>query len=82
MPEYVKKPMDRLQHLRPKIPQYAPHHWRIPRYGKILQMAPYPDNSELLDNKSINIIQYIVGTMLYYDRSVDPMKPRVINKIL
>ena len=35
-----------------------------PATGKILQIAPDPNDSELLDKKSTKIIQYIVGTML------------------
>ena len=43
-------------------------------------MAPYPDDSDILDKKSTKIIQYIVGNMLYYDRSVDPTMLRAINE--
>ena len=56
MPEYVKKALDRLQHPKPKIPQYVPHLWRVPTYGIRLQMAPDPDNRELLDKKATKII--------------------------
>ena len=82
MPEYVKKALDRLQHPKPKRPQYAPHFWTVPAYGKILQIVPDPDYSNLLDKKATNIIQSIVGTMLYYGRSVDPTMSRAINEIL
>ena len=82
MPEYVKKALDRLQHLKPKISQYTPHNWTVPDYGKILHMAPYPDEINLIDKKGTNRIQYILGTMLYYDRSVDPTMLRAINEIL
>ena len=81
MPEYVKKVLDRLKHPKPKRPQYAPHCWTVPAYGKRLQMAPDPDDSDLLDKKATKIIQYIVGTMLYYARSVDPTILRAINEI-
>ena len=56
----------------PKRPQYASHHWTVPAHGKRLQMAPDPDESNLLDNKGTKRIKYIVGTILYYDQSVDP----------
>ena len=72
MPKYVKKALDRLQHPKPKISQYDPHRWTVPTYGKRLQMAPYPDNSEILDYKATNKIKSIVGNMIYYDLSVDP----------
>ena len=45
-------------------------------------MAPDPDESNLLDKKDTRRIQSIVGTMLYYARSVDPTMLRVINEIL
>ena len=81
MSDYVRKAMDRLQHLNPKRPQYAPHQWSVPAYGKRLQMAPDPDESDLLKKKSTKRIQSIVGTMIYYARSVDPTMLRAINEI-
>ena len=45
-------------------------------------MAPDPDESDLLDKKVTNIIQYIVGTMIYYSRPVDPTMLQAINEIL
>ena len=82
MPDYVRKYLDRLQHPRPKRPQYAPHLWSVPAYVKRLQMEPDPDKSDLLDKIYTKRIQSIVGTMLYYARSVDPMMLRAINEIL
>ena len=66
MPEYVEKALDRLQRPKPKRPQYAPHIWTVPSYGKIPQMALDPDEIYLVDKKGNKRIQYIVGTMLYY----------------
>ena len=51
MPDYVRKALDRLQHPKPKTPQYAPHRWSVPAYGKRLQMATYPDERDLLDKE-------------------------------
>ena len=82
MLEYARKSLDRLQHPNPERPQYAPHRWSVPAYGKRLQMAPYPDEKNILDKKSTNRIQSIVGTMLYYARSVDPTMLQAINGIL
>ena len=81
MSEHLKKELDIIQHTRPKVPQYAPHLWTVPSYGKRLQMAPDPDNSKLLDKKFTTRIQYIVGIMLYYAWSVDPTMLRAINEI-
>ena len=81
MPEYVEKALDILQHINPKRPQYAPHHWTVPDYVKILHMAPDPGYSDLLEKIVTKIIQSIVGTMLYYARSVYPMMLIAINQI-
>ena len=81
MPDYVSKVLNRLQHPKPKRPQYAPHFWSVPAYGKRLQMAPDPDKRNIFDKKATKRIQSIVGTMFYYARSVNPMMLRVINEI-
>ena len=81
IPEHVKKALDRLQHPRPNRPQYDPHRWTVPSYGKRLQMAPYLDDSELLENKSTKRIQSVVGTMIYYSRSSDPTILQANNEI-
>ena len=52
MPEYVKKALDEIKHPKPKIPSYAPHFWSVPAYGRRLQMAPDPDESNLLEKKT------------------------------
>ena len=82
MTDYVRKALDRLQHPKRKRPQYAPHLWTFPAYVKRLQMAPDIDKSNLLDKRSTNIIQSIVGTVLYYSRSVFPTMLQAINEIL
>ena len=43
MPECVEKALNRIQHHNPKIPQYVPHMWKVPAYGKRLHMASDPD---------------------------------------
>ena len=45
-------------------------------------MVPNPDESDLIDRKATTIIQYIVGTMLYYAQLVDPNMLRAIDEIL
>ena len=82
MPDYVRKALDSLQHPKRKIPQYAPHCWSVPDYGKRLQIAPYLDESGILDKKATKRIQSIVGTMIYYAQSVDPTILWSINEIL
>ena len=45
-------------------------------------MEPYPDESDLLEKNPTKRIHSIVGTMLYYARSLDPTMLRAINEIL
>ena len=66
MSDYVRKALERLQYPKPKIPHYAPHRWSVPAYGKRLQIAPDPDESDILDKNSTKRINSIVGTMFYY----------------
>ena len=82
MPDYVRKALDRIQHPKPKRHQYAPHAWSVPAYGKRLQMAIDPDKRDILDKNSTKRIQSIVGTMLYYERSLYPKILRAIKEIL
>ena len=82
MPDYVRKTLDRLQYTKPKRPQYEPHRWSVPAYGKIPQMAPDSDESNILDKEATKRTQYIVGTMIYYARSLDPTMLREISEIL
>ena len=76
-----EKFLDRLQHTKPKRPQYAPHRWIVPAYGKRLHTEPYPDERDLFDKKATKRIQFIVSTMLYYARSVGPKILQAINEI-
>ena len=59
----MEKALDGPQHYKPKRPQYDPHLWTVPDYEKRLQMAPYHDEGNLIDNKGTNIIQFIVFTI-------------------
>ena len=81
MPEYVEKLLNKLQHPKPKRTQYASHLWTLPAYGKRFQMAPESDESNLFDKKITKGIQSVVGTLLYYSRSVDPIMLQAINEI-
>ena len=81
MPDYVTKKLNQYQHQTPKKPQYAPHQWTKPAYGKTTQYAPEPDRSELLDSKGQRYIQSIVGTFLYYARAIDPTILPALNEI-
>ena len=81
MPDYVTKKLNQYQHPHPNKPQYAPHQWTRPAYGKATQYAPEPDKTELLDSKGQRLIQSIVGTFLYYGRAIDPTILPALNEI-
>ena len=81
-PGYVMKAMDRLQHPKTQRHQYAPHRLSVPAYGKRLQMAPDPDNIDLIDKKATKRMNSIVETMIFYARSVDPLMMPEIDEIL
>ena len=49
MLDNVRIELDKLQYSKPKNPQYYPHLWSVPAYGKRLQMAPDPYESDILD---------------------------------
>ena len=72
MPNYLQTALHKFQHLAPKRPQHAPHSWGKPTYGAHVQYAPDDDYSPLLPAKTINLVQQIVGTLLYYSIAVNP----------
>ena len=72
MPTYIKEALHKFQHPAPSRPQDAPHAWNQPVYGAAVQYADLPDDSPLLPPKSINLVQQIIGTLIYYAIAVDP----------
>jgi hypothetical protein len=72
VPGYVTAMLHKCQHFPSKRPQYAPHTWTEPAYGQRIQYAPPPDESAAASAADITRSQGIVGTLLYYARSVDP----------
>ena len=71
MKHLVIKTLQRLQHIFPSKPQYAPHSWTVPNYVINRQYAKPPDTSPLLDKSGMKRVQSIVGSFLYYGRAID-----------
>ena len=71
MPGYVHKQLHRYQHPKPLRPQFAPHHWSLPSYGKQPQLVLI-DKSKSLNKIQTRLVQSISGAFLYYGRAVDP----------
>jgi hypothetical protein len=71
MPNYVTKLLARFDHPVPTRPQHSPHAAPPRRFGTDAQ-APVPhDDLPVLPLARIRRIQQIIGTILYYARTVD-----------
>ena len=68
---YVKKALQRFEHLPPARLQHAPSAWTAPKYGEKVQYAAKEDDSPPLDKKEVKRLQEIIGTLLFYARAVD-----------
>ena len=71
MPTYIQEALQKFQRPAPSRPKDTPHTWNQPVYGAAVQYADQPNDSPLLPPKSINIVQQIIGTLLYYAIAVD-----------
>ena len=78
---FVIKTLQRLQHIFPSKPQYAPHSWTVPNFGINRQYAKPPDTSPLLYKSGIKRIQSIVGSFLYYGRDIDNTSLVALNEL-
>ena len=81
MPKYLQTALLKFQHPTPKRPQHAPHSWAKPTYGAHVQYAQDDGSSPLLPAKTINLVQQIVGTLLYYSIAVDPTMLTALGSI-
>jgi hypothetical protein len=71
MPGYIKKALARFKHTAPKKQQHSPFRCAPKKYGAAAQEPLPHDDSPKTDKKGIKRIQQLVGTILYYARSVD-----------
>ena len=73
MPGYVPNALNRLQHTPKLSPQYSPHHQTGFKYFTpgTLQYSTSPDETPTLYKQDTNFVKYIVGSFLYYGRSLD-----------
>ena len=67
--------------MAPKRSQHAPHSWAKPTYVAHVQYAPDDNSYPLLPSKTINLVQKIVGTLLYYSIAVDPTMLTALGSI-
>jgi len=71
MPEYVGRALARFNHPIPDQPQHQPHQHATPMYGATVQYAKPEDTSQRLSPSKKNYIQKVIGTFLYYGRTID-----------
>ena len=81
MPDYIKKLLTKLNHKCKKFPQYAPHKWTQPAYGKRRQYATEDDNLPVLGKQKTKYVQSVVGSLLYYARAIDLTMLPALNEI-
>ena len=64
MPEYIKQALQKIQHTLPTTPEYAPHAYVAPTYGRQVQYEELVDTSDLFPPTETNLIQKFVGKFL------------------
>ena len=71
MYRYILDFRNKFQHMQPKKPQYSPHKHLPIDYGATQQLLQPTDTSPLLNEKGINMIQGILGDLMYVGRAVN-----------
>jgi hypothetical protein len=71
MPKYIPDALHKFQHPPPARPQDSPHPCNAPQYGIKVQKPEPIDMSLPTSAKDKKYIKQVVGTLLYYARSVD-----------
>jgi hypothetical protein len=79
MPGYIKTSLHKYQHAATARPEHAPHTWHPPIYGAKTQFVEDKTISPALSDKDVNELQQLTGTLLHYDRAVDPTLIMPIN---
>ena len=72
MIKYLQADLHKFQHPAPKRPHHSPNSWDKRTYGMHVQYSPDDDASLLIPAKTINLVQKIVGTLLYFSIAVEP----------
>ena len=73
MPGYVANALNRLQLTPKESPKYSPHHQTGFKYFTPVtqQYATAPDEKPTFSKQDTTFVQYIVGLLLYYGRSLE-----------
>ena len=81
MPGYIEKKLSKYNHPTPKRPQHAPYPCAPKMYGKAVQEPIATDNSPHAGQEGITHVQKVVGSILYYARSVDSTPLVALNTL-
>ena len=80
MPSYVRKALQRFQHILKVGKEYSPHTCAPIQYGQKVQYSDPLDVAEYLSDKETNLVQQMCGTFLYYSIAIDnTILPALIN---
>ena len=81
IPNYVSKYLHKLQHQMPKQAEDSPYLAPRIQYGAKIQYVGEQEQEPILSTKDKTKIQKIVGTFLFYARSVDATILTAINEL-
>jgi hypothetical protein len=81
MPQYIPDALHKFQHPPPAQPQDSPHPCNAPQYGIKVQKPEPIDMSLPASAKDKKYIEQVVGTLLYYARSVDNTRLVALSSI-
>jgi hypothetical protein len=80
MPGYVSNVLSKFQHDTPKHPQHDPSRYVTPVYGAKTQYATKDETPPLTAQQCLTIHK-VTGSVLYYDRAVNPTVLMALNDI-
>jgi hypothetical protein len=69
---YIRAALHKYQHPTPAHAEHAPHKWNSPVYGAKTQYVNDAEDNPSLSPKDAKRLHQIGGTLLYYDRAMDP----------
>ena len=80
MPKYFENLIHKTQH-NTITPSYSPFKWSPPSYGQRVQHTKLEDTFPPLDKKGRIYVQWVLGSLLYYARAVEPIMLVALNKL-
>lgn len=72
MPNYINQVLEQHNHIPPYKPVHTPSSWAPITYRKGPQLTQFADTTPRLNPAQIKTLQKVIGSLLFYARSVDP----------